>query len=757
MWKQIRTKFHTARKLIKPIVCILCVLSGILYMGISCLVFAKCYEKFSGLLGRICDPLYETIEEDPSYRDGVFYIYDLKDYQRFDGYVNRIWQQIKAQGGDEDIDNVKGGLAGPDIPAVLMADIDIRTDKGYGGLRHEYIRQGIMCYNGDFDGNGHTIVWYDGSRNGMFVRLDRQARIHDLKFQGELYDPDEYTWGYGDGDIGLGMICMVNYGMIENCETSGYIEGNCAVGGIAGQNYGVIENCTNRAKVKCLRVGMFGAGGIAGESRYMKSHEDGDATVEAVITDCINYGEITGTWLAGGICAEARGNGCQIKGCGNEGAVYVLHQEVQPYRDDPRYAGDDYQYMRERFEEAGVGGIAGELNAGHLIECYNTGTISNLEDGMGAAYGIAGGAFGNSEVLNCVSLVGTVADHMRHENIMELTEEEMEIWQNDHGAFPYIHNNWQFNLDEAIEKLHLAPLGIEESPETKNDDSVYLCEDFCLRAPEGFAIREISDYALCIEAKENFSATASRSIYGTDARPYQIWILRPSPEEEKAMNGFLEQTEDLNSIFSYGQKYKMGEGNSSLKIALWLSSLDDEELEADISRIWDRMDGLDWLHPLFFYNWWDHHTWQNYDGGLWRSSLNFYKEEMNAVYYTYVKNDETQSLRLDNIISMPVKEDFDGNREVRYLLLFTNKESNYRPDLSFAKSVMENCFIYLPYEVQVGRGDTLSELSQRYMGSPLYYKQLQEYNGIENADLILEGTILSLPEEWLLIQYHPQP
>lgn len=172
-------------------------------------------------------------------------------------------------------------------------------------------------------------------------------------------------------------------------------------------------------------------------------------------------------------------------------------------------------------------------------------------------------------------------------------------------------------------------------------------------------------------------------------------------------------------------------------------------MEADISRIWDRMDGLNWLHPLFFYNWWDHHTWQNYDGGLWRSSLNFYKEEMNAVYYTYVKDDETQSLRLDNIISLPVKEDFDGNREVRYLILFTNKETNYRPDLSFAKSVMENCFIYLPYEVQVGRGETLSELSQRYMGSPLYYKQLQEYNGIENADLILEGTILSLPEEWI--------
>ena len=744
-------KLYAAGKPTKPIVCVLCALLGILCVSIGCLVFRKYHEKFNELLGQICDPLCDTIEEDSSYRDGVFYIYDLKDYQRLNGYLNRTWKQIKAQEENEVVGSVKGDQEGLDTPAVLMADINMQTDQGYRGIwRNEYMSQEILRYNGDFDGNGHTIVWYK-SRHGMFVRLDREARIHDLKFQGELCDPEEYTIGLGEVNIGLGMICMVNYGTIEDCETSGYIEGNCAVGGIAGQNYGIIENCTNRAQVKCLRVGMFGAGGIAGESRYMKSHEDGDATVEAVIADCINYGEITGTWLAGGICAEAEDNRSQIKGCGNEGAVSVLYQEVQPYRDDSRYEGKDYQYMRERIEEASAGGIAGELDAGHLIECYNTGTISILEDGVGGTYGIAGGAFGNSEVLNCVSLAGTATGHMRHENIMELTVEQMEMWRSDHDVFPYIHNNWQFDLDEAIEKLHLAPLGTEESSETKNDDSVYLCEDFCLRAPKGFVIREISDYALCVEAKEDFSAVASRSLYGTDACPYQIWILRLSPEEEKTMNGFLEQTDDLDSIFRYGQEYKMGEENSSLKVAFWLSTLDDEEMEADISRIWDRVDGLNWLHPLYFYNWWDHHTWQNYDGGLWRSSLNFYKEEMNAVYYTYVKNDETQSLRLDNIISLPVKEDFDGNREVRYLILFTNKESNYRPDISFAKSVMENCFSYLPYEIQVGRGETLSELSQRYMGSPLYYKQLQEYNGIDNADFILEGTILSLPEEWLLI------
>ena len=35
------------------------------------------------------DPLCASIEEDPCYADGVFEIYNAKDYLRFAGYMNR--------------------------------------------------------------------------------------------------------------------------------------------------------------------------------------------------------------------------------------------------------------------------------------------------------------------------------------------------------------------------------------------------------------------------------------------------------------------------------------------------------------------------------------------------------------------------------------------------------------------------------------------------------------------------------------------
>lgn len=663
------------------------------------------------------DPLYGTIGDDPSYgADGIFYIYDTKDYLRFIGYMNRARL--------EDRENT----AAVSTDVSLMADIDL-SENGYSGLKkHPYIKQCILYYDGCFDGNGHKILWKKNAGNGMFVQLGRNAVLQNLDFTADslVWEMDEY---------GVGMLCMINYGQIRNCRTSGSVEGTaCYTGGIAGINHGTIESCVNRAQVTSGGLGDYGAGGIAGKNAQVQTGEEAElgGAVQAEITDCTNFGTVLGEWIAGGICAVTQDT--VICRCGNEAAVSVQRQQVPPFSFD-----EDWP---DEWVDANAGGIAGIRYSGMISQCYNRGTVSIIEEGPNGTYGIAGGGPGHFRVLDCVSLTGVAQGHMRHENIMELSPEEMERWRADQAAVPYVYNSWQFDLEEAREKLGLEPLGVSQSAVTKEREEVYLCEDFLLCAPEGFAVKEVSPYALCMEAKEGTDLPEPGY---TDAAGYQVWVLRLPEDKLSEMNGFLRGTETLRSVYAPASWFN---GKDSLTGALWLSTLDAEKVEKDISHIWDDTgEGPDfnWLHPLDFSNYWDHHTW--FQGG--KVSLNLYKEELNAKYYVYASEEDAEGPRLDNIISLPVKNTEEKGNEVKYLLLFTNKENNYRPDLEFAKEVLAG-FTYLPVQIRVMRGDTLSSLAYRYAGDGNRYAELQEYNGLEDADVILAGQTLSLPESWLV-------
>ena len=53
---------------------------------------------------------------------------------------------------------------------------------------------------------------------------------------------------------------------------------------------------------------------------------------------------------------------------------------------------------------------------------------------------------------------------MRHESVTELTEDEMELWLSDHESVSLKGNNWEFDLEEAKEKLHLMPRILHKIP-----------------------------------------------------------------------------------------------------------------------------------------------------------------------------------------------------------------------------------------------------------------------------------------------------
>ena len=617
------------------------------------------------------DPLCDLIEEDPCFVDGVFEISCAKDYQRFVGYVNRAGKE-----NPED----EGAVA---VDARLMADVNMETEERYALRKsHPYIRQAILSYSGTFDGNGHRITWISEAGNGMFVCLERDGVVCDLVFEAPslVWDMDEY---------GVGMLCMMNYGRLENCETRGRVEGTaCYVGGLAGINRGVIEDCVNRAEVVVDSLGDYGAGGIVGLSKceVLEGESEEDPIIPE-IRGCVNYGRVRGTWEAGGICAY---NDCaDIYGCGNEGEVSVRYQKGYIYPEEPEW-----------YERAMAGGICGRMGRNRLEDCYNKGSVSILEEGVEDTYAIAGDTlFWIHTVRGCVSLKGTAKGAMRHESVAELTEDEMELWLLDHESVSDRGNNWEFDLEEAKEKLPLIPLGVTESRLTAGREDVFLCEEFCLRSEDGYSIERISPYALCMEACGD-----------SDSR-LQVWVMRVPG--------------GLTDIEAYLDEY----GNF---------------VKDTGHEVWLGIEGSHWLHPGQSYKD-DVHvkTVDCEQSGQWETWLVHYRDDMLA--HAAVADEYGM---VDNVAALPLRHSEVSGYEAEWLLLFTNKGDNYRPSLAEVDDVLKN-FTWLPCERKVERGDCLYQLAKEYTGDGIRYPELAAVNGLENQGMLIPGQTLRIPEEWL--------
>lgn len=626
---------------------------------------------------RTYDPLYASIEEDPCYEEGVYRIYDAGDYVRFAGYLNRARK--------EEPENEEATA----VDAVLMADVDL-TEPRRGPVKycpflkgdiiryrlkgHPYIRQAILNYAGTFDGGGHTLTWGTGRGNGMFVCIERGAVVKNLTFCAEelRWDMDEY---------GVGLLCMVNYGTIENCRTEGSIEGTeCYVGGVAGINRGVIEDCVNRADVTVTGVGEYGAGGIAGLSKCeVLDGESEENPIVPRISRCVNYGSILGPWEAGGICAR---NDCaDIDHCGNEGEVTVQYQRGYLYPEHPDW-----------YERAMAAGICGDMGWNSIRDCYNAGPVSILEEGEEATYGIAGGTLSwINEVSGCVSLRGTARGSMRHESVAEVTEAGLERWKEAPSEVSDTANNWQFDPEEAREKLPLLPLS-SAGGVLNEERNRYLCEEFCLLVPEDGRITVASPYALCVES-------------GSEKN--QMWVLR-----------------------------------------LPKKTLTDDALAKDaVHDLWTGIRGSHWLHPSYSYK--DDCHVEIHSSRIGARAL---KTNPALVHYRddYLAGAAVGfgSQAIDNVAVLPFNRSGEGRYWSEWLLLFTSREDNCRPDFSFVYQYLRG-FILLPGKLVVEKGDTLAGIAADCTGDPGRYPELAAANDIQDPDRISAGQLLTLPDAWL--------
>lgn len=142
-----------------------------------------------------------------------------------------------------------------------------------------------------------------------------------------------------------------------------YIYGSTMVGAIAGQSTGTIQNCYSDSYVSGFRVGV---GGITGNNEGTLSH-------------CYNSGLVVCPQYVGGISGYTSG---YLAYCFNSGEV------------------------RANGNASCVGGIAGRIERGSILGCYNIGTINTTASSKGSIVGFKMGG----EVTKCYYLDTCAAD-----------------------------------------------------------------------------------------------------------------------------------------------------------------------------------------------------------------------------------------------------------------------------------------------------------------------------------------------------------
>jgi len=199
---------------------------------------------------------------------------------------------------------------------ILMADLDISEMSNFY----------IPAFNGNFDGNGHSISGLNIThsqldRTGLFGYID-SGNVSDLQLIGVNITCHRNTGGLaGEG----------NYANISNCSVNGIVQGDVFTGGIIGlAKHSNIANCIFTGEI----TGNIDVGGIAGRSEY-----------SAMELDYVT-GQINASDYAGGIVG------------------YCTDSDLTESFAQIEISGD-----------SNTGGLAGGFHHGTLENCYVLGSV----------------------------------------------------------------------------------------------------------------------------------------------------------------------------------------------------------------------------------------------------------------------------------------------------------------------------------------------------------------------------------------------
>lgn len=630
------------------------------------------------------------------------------------------------------------------LDAVLEADI--KSGK---------VADNARDYVGNFNGQGHKI---SGMNEELFTTLKSGGSIENLTVE---------TTVSSEKGTDSGGITLYNYGQIKNCDVYGTVTAYNYVGGITAFNFGVIQSCRNYAAITSLETGEtwnyknwksgYGAGGIAGSCAT--NEEEAYPDICAII-NCDNYGDVTAMSYAGGIVAYMKD-----KTSGNAPASSVQEmiqndsfttpseqweetedsESFESVREDD---GKHYSllYCRNYGTVTAVNrvdpgtywytqpaGICADLSWGDIKGCENLGRVQfdpaapkYSEDGyvhtncpMAITYNMGLAPTKEHHITDCVNLRGTVRETMRHENIMELSKEEIAAWENGTYQGEYISNNWKFNLEEAVTICELQLLNVKKNQDAALEEkkNVYLCNEFMISLPEYMEIEECilnhgndsGCYALHITIRQD---GAFEEMDGKE----ECWIMRKNADVKTARK----EADEANTKDEWRDRYFY------------------EELYQTISPYYYMK-----ISPLNlpFHNCYQG---QKYRMGTLGEQLFVESAIPKGSLSNYMQEG---SHTLGNVIAMPLYENAEGETEAKWILVFNEKDSNIHPTRSFIDTV-EAGFYPLKSTDQihvVKAGDNLWEIAHSYTLDPWNWKLIAEKNGIITPNHIEVGDVLIIP------------
>ncbi len=282
-----------------------------------------------------------------------------------------------------------------------FADTTLRTGKYYF-LQTEslnipyYAANNTDSFNGTYRGGtinekgeiiycNKTVNIFTGNYQyaSLFGQTD-SALIENIDIYGDITNSYQYTGAVA----GLAVDTIIN-----NCNNYASISSSSLyTGGIVGSITGSVLNCSNNADVSASTY----CGGIAGAT-------------DGMIYNCTNYGKInSSTQYCGGISGFSRSN-ASIEKCLNHGNISAVYTAGGisgiTYCDIKKSA--NFGNITSDTNGKNIGGIAGQSGkSGSVIciaECFNEGELSSFEN----VGGIVGIAFHNSysgcglEITDC--------------------------------------------------------------------------------------------------------------------------------------------------------------------------------------------------------------------------------------------------------------------------------------------------------------------------------------------------------------------
>ena len=223
-----------------------------------------------------------------------------------------------------------------------------------------------------------TVTATDGTVGGVVANQESSAGILSNCVNYGNVSSTSYIVGGVAGSGGATITNCVNWGNVQ--------AGAEKIGGIAGETKasGAIEGCTNYGNVTMTVAGKGYVGGIAGNA--IKP-----------ISNCVNYGTITGVNTTGGIAGLST---ALVDNCVNYGTVIASSWNIGGI--SGRASGgiqNSINYADVTSTGSGtVGGIVGTAQS-NISGCENRGTVK----GSGQCGGIVGVFSNNANITDCIN------------------------------------------------------------------------------------------------------------------------------------------------------------------------------------------------------------------------------------------------------------------------------------------------------------------------------------------------------------------